>query len=130
VVTTTEEGVSGTDKEAHADVHTDSPLDADTIQKAIDVVTGARLDVPPRDVIDQHTDELANLARRLLREDYPAGREDSPAVRTVFRALYQLLGTPCRPTPDTSDYTAWMYSRNLANATHALLEVSTTTEET
>lgn len=123
MVTTTEEHESGTDEEVHTDVRAELPIDADTIQKAIDEATATRLDVPPRDVVDQHTDKLSEHARRLLREDYPAGQQDNPGVRAVFRALYRLFDTRLRPTPVTSDYTAWTYSRNLADATHALLDV-------
>ncbi|MFI6338289.1 hypothetical protein [Streptomyces sp. NPDC050535] len=122
-MTMTEEYESGTDEEVRPDVRAELPIDADTIQKAIDEVTATRLDVPPRDAIDRHTDELAEHARRLLREDYPAGQQDNSGVRTAFRVLYRLLDARLRPTSVTSDYTAWTYSRNLANATHALLDV-------
>ncbi|MFD5627928.1 hypothetical protein [Streptomyces sp. NPDC127072] len=117
-----EEHENDTGEEAHPNVRTELPVDTGIIQKAIDEVSATRLDVPPRDVIDQHTDELTEYARRLLREDHPAGQQDNPCVRAVFRALYRLLDTRLRPTPVTSDYTAWTYSRSLADATHAVLD--------
>lgn len=122
-MTMTEQHEIGTAEAVHPTAHAELPIDADAIQKAIDNVTEARLDVPPRAVIDQHTEDLTEHARRLLREDYPTGEQDNPGVIAVFRALYQLLDRGRRPTPVTSDYTAWMYSRNLANATHALLDL-------
>jgi hypothetical protein len=122
-MTMTEEHDPGRAEEAHSTAHAEVPIDADAIQKAIDKVTEARLDVPPREVVEQHTMHLTEHARRLLREDYPTGEQDNSGVIALFRALYQLLDRAERPTPVTSDYTAWMYSRNLASATHALLDL-------
>ncbi|MFC7265014.1 hypothetical protein [Streptomyces lutosisoli] len=122
-MTMTEEHELGKAEEAHPIAHAELPIDADVVQKAIDKVTEARLDVPPREAIDQHTVDLTEHARRLLREDYPSVEQDNPGAIALFRALYQLLDRAQRPTPVTSDYTAWMYSRNLAGATHALLDL-------
>ncbi|MCX4824260.1 hypothetical protein OG883_31265 [Streptomyces sp. NBC_01142] len=121
-MTTTEKKAVGTATGAHS-ANAEPPINVDAVQEAISKANTIWLDVPPRRQVDQHTQELTEHAQRLLREDYPAGEQNNPVVIAAFRALYKLLDLAHRPTPTTTNYTAWMYTRNLANATHTLLDL-------
>lgn len=118
-----EDAETASDGQAQQGPAPEPPVDLDAIERAIAEATDTRLDVPSRAEIDERTKVLSEHARRLLREDYPPGAERLPSVLAVFRSAYQLLAVPRTPTSLDSDYTVWMYSRNLAHALNALLDV-------
>ncbi|MEW2304651.1 hypothetical protein AB0958_32625 [Streptomyces sp. NPDC006655] len=102
-------------------------LEVDWFRDTITVIQLMDLSRSTRADIDARTTECIGHLEELLAVDLGADQDDE--VMVLFRRAYRHLDLSSRPTPSTSAYDAFVYMRETATITFALLKVYVTKNE-
>ncbi|MFC9462250.1 DUF6415 family natural product biosynthesis protein [Streptomyces sp. NPDC056983] len=94
-----------------------TPVDSAALRHLIGAALAPGVAMPERSTIDTRITELAEHVRQLL----TTVKDETAPVRATCLAAFRLLHTARRPSPLTTHYLAWEYSRDLANTANALL---------
>ncbi|WP_432182484.1 hypothetical protein [Streptomyces sp. NBC_00063] len=89
-----------------------TPVDSAALRHLIGAALAPGVAMPERSTIDTRITELAEHVRQLL----TTVKDDTAPVRATCLAAFRLLHTARRPSPLTTHYLAWEYSRDTANA--------------
>ncbi|MFB6679903.1 hypothetical protein ACFCWG_47505 [Streptomyces sp. NPDC056390] len=94
-----------------------TPVDSAALWHLIGAALAPGVAMPERSTVDARITELVEHVRQLL----TTVKDDTAPVRATCLAAFRLLYTARRPSPLTTHYLAWEYSRDLANTANALL---------
>ncbi|WP_326772983.1 DUF6415 family natural product biosynthesis protein [Streptomyces sp. NBC_01445] len=104
---------------------TDAPdgLDTGAIRAAVATALAPGVAMPSRVSIDAGCRSLLQHLEDLMGEDYDVGRR--PEARALYTAASDVLDKAHRPTAESSQFSAWQYTRNLAALVGAFLDLYT-----